>query len=358
VKTRQARYPVLIGSGILSELGAHLSGFSLSRKIALISDTNVAAIYSSLVQDGLEAAGFSVNAFWVPAGEESKTLDQAAQIYTWLIENKIERRSAIVALGGGVVGDLAGFVAATFLRGVPLIHLPTSLVAQVDSSIGGKVGVNHPLGKNLIGAFYQPELVFIDTETLGTLPRRELTSGWAEVIKYGMIADDELFSLLEGEVRSLKNLETEILNKVIRTCVQIKARVVEQDEREVSGYRMILNYGHTLGHALEAATGYQRFLHGEAVAIGMEGAARIATAMGLISEDILERQRRLIEAFSLPISYSDVALEAIQEAMSVDKKVAEEVVRWVLPVRVGAVVIRKDVPGSLVEKVMAEMGKS
>jgi 3-dehydroquinate synthase len=295
-----------------------------------------------------------VASYQVPSGEASKSLDAAARLYDWLVETGTERRDLVLALGGGVVGDLAGFAAATFLRGVRLVQIPTSLLAQVDSSVGGKVAVNHPRGKNLIGAFYPPSLVIVDSSTLSTLPARELSAALAEVVKMGVILDPQLFDLLEREAESLLRLEPAVVEQVVARSIELKAGVVQQDERE-SGPRAILNYGHTIGHGVEAASDYLLYRHGEAVAIGMEGAARLAAEIGSCPRDLAQRQGSLLRRFGLPLSYRGVAGDAILEAMSRDKKASRGRLTWVLPERIGKMAIRRDVPESAVERVVAEL---
>jgi len=256
-----------------------------------------------------------------------------------------------------MVGDLAGFVAATFLRGMPWIQVPTSLIAMVDASIGGKVAVNHPEGKNLIGSFYQPDLVLADPQTLTTLPQRELTSGWAEVIKHGLILDEEFVQFLESNMKGLTELEPELLTRAIARSAAIKAQVVSQDEKEKEGKRTILNYGHTIAHGLEAATRYKRFLHGEAVAIGMVGAARLSQRLGLLPSTIVQRQQTILREFGLPTGFSDLNVTEITRAMELDKKVKENAIRWVLLQNIGRTVIRSDVPHQDVLSVLRELAK-
>jgi shikimate kinase/3-dehydroquinate synthase len=344
VETKTQSYPLFVGYGLLDKLGEKMKKAALSGTATVISDENVFSIYGSKVAGILKDAGFAVNSFVVPPGEETKSMDYAIRIYDFLVERRAERDDIIIALGGGMVGDLAGFVAATFLRGMPWIQVPTSLVAMVDASIGGKVGVNHPEGKNLIGAFYQPNLVLADCQTLTTLPQRELTSGWAEVIKHGMILDEEFVQFLDGNVGGLTKLEPELLTQAIARSAAIKAHVVSQDEKERGGKRTILNYGHTIAHGLEAATRYKRFLHGEAVAIGMMGAANLSQRLGLLLSEAVERQQDLLKKFGLPTVFSGLDLTEITRAMELDKKTKEKAIRWVLLQDIGKVVIRSDVP--------------
>ncbi len=355
VETTTQSYPVFVGYGLLDKLGEKMKQGALSGTATIISDENVFSLYGSKIEGIIKNAGFAVNSFVVPAGEETKSTDYAIKIYDFLVEHRAERDDIIIALGGGMVGDLAGFVAATFLRGMPWIQVPTSLVAMVDASIGGKVGVNHPEGKNLIGAFYQPNLVLADPQTLTTLPQRELTSGWAEVIKHGLILDEEFVQFLESNVDKLTKLEPELLTRAVARSATIKARVVSQDEKEKEGKRTILNYGHTIAHGLEAATQYKRFLHGEAVAIGMVGAAKLSQHLCLLSSDAVERQQSLLQKFRLPTDFTGLDLTGITKAMEVDKKVKEKAIRWVLLQDIGEAVIRNDVPQRDVLAVLQEL---
>ena len=360
VVTASGCYPIFVGYGLLSKLGARLKDANLSGMVSIISDDNVFKLYGSNIVHTLQKSGFDVGSYVVPAGEQSKTYDTAVKIYDWVVERRVERDSAVVALGGGMVGDLAGFVAATFLRGLPLVHVPTSLLAMVDASIGGKVAVDHPQGKNLIGSFYQPLLVLSDVETLNTLLPRELTSGWAELIKHALILDADLFEFL---IRLDTNVYLfgsgpskleEVLEEAVARSAAIKAWVVSLDEKE-TGLRTILNYGHTIAHGLEAASGYDRFLHGEAVAIGMMGAAIISQRLGLIADDVINRQRMLLQKFGLPTSCNDVDLDRVLKAMELDKKVRKKAIRWVLLEGIGKVVVRDDVPQQIIIDVVKNL---
>ncbi|MBM3156822.1 MAG: 3-dehydroquinate synthase [Chloroflexi bacterium] len=343
VTTATESYPVFVGWGFLEQLGRRMRNAGLWGRAHIISDNGVFPLYGERVKKILEASDFVVDSFVIPHGERSKSFETAVGIYDWLVANRAERSDNIVALGGGVVGDLAGFVAATFVRGMPLVQVPTSLIGMVDSSIGGKVGVNHSRGKNLIGAFYQPRLVVADTQALATLPYRELTSGWAEVIKHAMIRDANLLETLERKVGGLLKLEGGITSEVVARSAVIKAKIVSEDEKERS-IRIILNYGHTIAHALEAATDYERFLHGEAVSIGMMGAAMISRQMGLVFQELVDRQQNLLRRFGLPVTCTDIDMERLLQAVELDKKVAGKKVRWVLLSAVGQPVIRDNVP--------------
>jgi len=363
VETATQSYPVFVGYGLLDKLGEKMKKAALSGTATVISDENVFSLYGSKVEGFLKDADFVVNSFVVPPGEETKNMDYAIKIYDFLVEHRAERDDIIIALGGGMIGDLAGFVAATFLRGMPWVQMPTSLVAMVDASIGGKVGVNHPEGKNLIGAFYQPTLVLADPQALTTLPQRELVSGWAEVSKHGIILDKEFFEFLETNVNRLTKLEPEALTRAVARSAAIKAQVVNQDEKEREGKRTMLNYGHTIAHGLEAATQYKCFLHGEAVAIGMMGAAKLSQRLGLLPSVIVERQRALLQKFGLPTSLPamrsnlKLSLAGVTRAMELDKKMKGKAIRWVLLQDIGRTVIRSDVPQKEVLAVLQELAE-
>jgi shikimate kinase/3-dehydroquinate synthase len=343
VTTATESYPVFVGWGILEELGRRMRNSGLSGTAHIVSDAGVFPLYGDRVTKILEDAGFAVDSLVVPQGELSKSFETAVKIYDWLVNCRAERGDNIVALGGGVVGDLAGFVAATFARGLPLVQVPTSLIGMVDSSIGGKVAVNHPQGKNLIGAFYQPRVVVADAQALTTLPKRERVSGWAEVIKHAMIRDSALLELLEERTDKLLALDGAVTSDVVARSAAIKAKIVSEDEKE-QGIRIILNYGHTIAHGLEAATNYERFLHGEAVAIGMMGSTMISREAGLLPQQIVDRQEGLLRRFGLPTTFSGVDIERIFRAMELDKKVRGKKVRWVLLRGIGQPVVRADVP--------------
>jgi shikimate kinase/3-dehydroquinate synthase len=355
VRTTSAAYPVFVAWGALPDLGRRLAQADLAGRAFLIVDAAVHERWGAAAEEALRSAGFGVAVHLIAAGEASKSLETAAAIYDWLVAKRAERGEAIVALGGGMVCDLAGFVAATFARGLPLVHVPTSLLAMVDAAVGGKVAVNHPQAKNLIGAFYQPRLVLADVSVLQTLPPRELTAGWAEVIKHALIMDEELLRLLEDNAEAVQRLDPELAEQVIGRSVALKAAVVSEDEREVTGRRTILNYGHTIGHGLEAAADYGGLLHGEAVAVGMSGAARIAVRLGILAPAIAQRQDALLARFGLPLCAPGVDRGKALAAMALDKKAQGGAVRWVLLEHIGQPVIRRDVPPPLVEEVVAEL---
>jgi 3-dehydroquinate synthase len=350
VNAESARYPVYVEWGALARLGERLREAGLSGAAHVISDDRVWHHYGEAVVASLRGAGFEADSYVVPAGEASKTLTTASHLYEWLASRRAERGHAVVALGGGMVGDLAGFTAATYLRGLPLVHVPTSLLAMVDASIGGKVAVNLSEAKNLVGAFYQPRLVVTDVSALTTLPAREITSGWAEVVKHALIMDPDLLSTLEARVADLRRLEPEVTTAVVRRNVELKAQVVSEDERETTGRRTILNYGHTVAHGLEAASDYEALLHGEAVAVGMTAAAEIGQRLGVTPPALAERQAVVLASFGLPQEVAGIDPERALAAMALDKKVSGRAVRWVLLEDVGRPVLRDDVPAALVRQ--------
>ena len=354
VRASSGSYPIWVGWGLLDQLGERVKRVLQPSAAYIITDEGV---YRPAMRAhiAMEAAGVATDMFVIPPGERSKTLETAQHIYTWLAERKAERGHLILAVGGGVVGDLAGFVAATYLRGMPFAQVPTSLLAMMDAAIGGKVAVDLDQGKNLVGAFYQPEFVLADVQVLETLPQRELASGWAEAIKHGLILDSGLLATFELQHGPVQALEREAATDVIRRSVAIKAQIISRDEKETLGVRVLLNYGHTIGHAIEAATGYNTFLHGEAVSIGMMGAAYISHAMGLMSEEEVERQRAVLERFGLPLSCRGADISAILDAMRSDKKTAGKAIRWVLLDGIGNAVTRNDVPDKIVREVLDKL---
>ena len=355
VRTPGGDYPVWVGWGILGELGVHVRRVLDPGTAYIIADEGSHS-HGRHAQLSMESAGVPAHLFVAPQGEVHKNLQTVRHMYDWLVGQRAERGHLIVAVGGGVIGDMAGFVASTYLRGMPFAQVPTTLLSVVDASIGGKVGVDLPEGKNLVGAFYQPRLVLADVETLQTLPRRELASGWAEAIKAGLILDAELFHTFESHGEEIRALDREVAGNAIRSAVAIKARVVSQDERESGGPRMLLNYGHTVGHALEAATGYTTLLHGEAVSIGMMAAAYISNELGLLAEGEVARQRSALEGFGLPVSFESADSSEVREAMRSDKKIAAGTVRWVLLDGIGNAVVRDDVPAEAVRRALERLG--
>jgi 3-dehydroquinate synthase len=350
VELGERSYPIAITSGDsgAGALARSVCGGSLAW---VVCDTNTRP-HAERVAASLAAAGFWAESHAIPPGEEQKCLATAALLYERLSDLRADRRTLVVAVGGGVIGDLAGFVAATYARGLPLFMAPTTLLAMVDSSVGGKVGVNLPAGKNLVGAFHQPVAVWIDTDTLATLPERELRAGLAEVVKYGVALDEAFFAWLEANVTAILARDPAALRYVVTRCCQLKASVVEKDEREVTGLRAVLNYGHTFAHAFEKVTGYGAWLHGEAVAMGMGCAARLAARRGLVSPDLPARQEALLKAFGLPAGWSGGQAEAVLEAMRADKKAEAGRLRFVLPSRLGEARLIGDVRDDEVRAVL------
>ena len=345
-------YPIVIGDGALGSLGAQVQaqGFKAGTKVLVVTNPVVNSHYGATALASLRAAGYDAQLLEIDAGEDQKTPATVALIHDAAFAQKLERGSLIVALGGGVVGDMAGFAAASWLRGIAVVQVPTTLLAMVDAAIGGKTGVNHPGGKNLIGAFHQPRLVLIDPQCLATLPPREFRAGMAEVIKYGVIGDGALFADLEaaGErLAAMDQLPPTLLQQILERSAAAKAKVVAADERE-GGLRAILNYGHTLGHVVEALCGYGTYLHGEAVAIGMVAAGELSLELGLWSADDQRRQRQVIAAAGLPVRWPELQAEAVLACLQGDKKVRDGRVRFVLPTALGAVEIRDDVSGQQV----------
>ncbi len=342
-----ASYDIFLGNNLLPKLAAFIKAQNFSHKALIISDENVGKIYGKALLQTLRAAGLSPMLYLVAAGETSKTLATADAIFTYAIKNGIDRHSPIFSLGGGVIGDLAGFIAATYMRGVTFLQLPTSLLAQVDSSVGGKVAINHRLGKNLIGAFYQPAAVFADVATLATLPIREIRAGLAEILKYGIIFDAKFFSYLETHTKKALQLLPETVLFMLKRSCTIKAEIVAKDEKE-NDLRRILNYGHTIAHAIEKETGYTRYNHGEAVAIGILGAAYISEALTMITPGTVKRVRCLIKRLGLPLFAVGCTLDGLYEAIFRDKKTINGNLYWILMQDIGKVCVRSDVPKSIV----------
>lgn len=329
-------YNIFIGEGVIAQVGTFLEDLSFKGRVAVVTDRKIDGLYGEGVRKSLKKAGFKYIMIQIPAGERYKTLKQINRIYDSLIQNRFERSDLLIALGGGVIGDMTGFAAATYLRGVAFIQCPTTVVAQVDASIGGKTGVDHPQGKNLIGAFHQPRFVCTDPAVLRTLQKREYLSGLAEVVKYGVIADEGFFQYLETHSKAIRGLDLEKVSYCIHRSSQIKAEIVEADERE-GGLRKILNYGHTIGHAVETLTGYRKVKHGEAVAMGMVAASRLAVSLGLLHEADVNRQIALLTAFGLPTRLPDLDPGDILDVMAGDKKVVGGEIYFVLPKKIGSV---------------------
>jgi 3-dehydroquinate synthase len=336
-------YRILVGSGILASAGRELAGLRVGRKVALVSDPGIMALHGRVVVDGLREAGFEVADVLLPEGEQAKSLDVARQGWDRLLEAGCDRTSTVVALGGGAVGDLAGFVAATYMRGINFVQIPTTLLAQVDASIGGKTAIDHPCAKNLIGAFHQPRFVLVDPSVLTTLPDLEFRSGLAEVIKHGIVLDAGYFADLERCLPALLRRDLPTLERVVAGSCRIKASVVERDEQEAE-LRHVLNYGHTIGHALEAVTGYGRWAHGEAVSLGIVAEAQVAERLGIAEPRTTERQVRLLEAAGLPVKGLGASPPTIIEALGRDKKARDGRVPFIFAPEIGAFRLVFDVP--------------
>jgi len=356
VSLGQRSYQILVGSGLLSEAGRHVAAIIPPGRVLIITDATVAELHLDRVSRSLSAAGFAVSTVTVPAGEQSKSFDQLSRLCDECFRAGLERRSLIVALGGGVIGDLAGFVAATYLRGIPFVQIPTTLLAQVDSSIGGKTGINLPGGKNLVGAFHQPALVLADVAALATLDARQFSSGLAEVVKHAMIRDAALFARLEAEAAKILARDPATLEEIVARNCAVKAAVVSSDERE-AGLRAVLNYGHTVGHAVESVASYGVYTHGEAVALGMAAAAAIARSRGYVDGAVVARQNHLLECFGLPIKLRrPLDAAALLEAMRHDKKIQAGRLRLVLPVAIGETRLVDDVTDDELRAAVSKIG--
>ncbi|MBM3944037.1 MAG: 3-dehydroquinate synthase [SAR202 cluster bacterium] len=354
VHTSSGDYPVWVGWGLLDQFGQRAKTL-LSLHAAYVVTDEGAYRHGRKVQTSLERVGIPSHFFVVERGEQHKTLDTIRLIYNWLASLKAERGHLVVAVGGGVVGDMAGFAAATYLRGMPFAQVPTTLLAMMDSSIGGKTGVDLPQGKNLVGAFHQPRFVLADVATLQTLQDKERRAGWAEAIKHALIMDEQLLRTFEEHAGSVMTLERETTTDIVRRSVAIKGRVVSQDEKETLGIRTLLNYGHTIGHAIEATTGYTKYLHGEAVSIGMMAAAYISRDLGMLTPKDVSRQKAVLSAYGLPTSTEGLDANALHAAIKLDKKVVGKRIRWVLLDGIGHAVVRDDVPADVVERAIAEV---
>ena len=345
-------YPILIGQGLLASVADIVMERTRATSVALLTHPHLARRFAAPVLDGFARRSVRADTILVPPGERHKNLATMARIYDRMIEARLDRRSVLVTLGGGVLGDVGGFASATFLRGIPFVQIPTSLLAQVDASVGGKTGVDLPAGKNLVGAFHQPSAVIIDTDTLRTLPLRELKAGLAEIIKYGIIRDKGFFDFVEASAKPILALQKEPLSRAIFRSCEIKAEVVSADETE-QGVRAILNFGHTIGHALEVVTGYRRYKHGEAVAIGMVSAALIGEEIGFTPTAVTTALVRTLHTAGLPFAFPrDVSVGSIHEAALRDKKTVSGQLRFVLASAIGTVEIAKEVPPTAVESAL------
>jgi len=349
VNLKERSYKILIGSGLLRRINDFIGSLGDMEKIMIITNPRVFSLYAKGIENQIRK-NYKVTTAIVPDEERAKSLKWAKFLYDKMVKEKMERGSLVITVGGGVVGDLGGFVASTYMRGIPYIQVPTTLLAQVDSSIGGKVAIDHPLGKNLIGSFYQPKQIIIDSDVLETLPEKEFKNGMAEIIKMAAIRDKELFSILEKKLYTISQ-DKVLLNKVIfRSCLH-KAKIVEQDEKE-KYLRAILNYGHTIGHALESLGKYHTLTHGEAVLIGMFLAAEISYKTGVCKKDVMDRQQNLIRLLGLPGKRLSFSIKKVMEAMERDKKVKKGKIRFVLTKDIGSAIIREDVPGEIVSSVI------
>jgi len=346
VELGKRSYDINIASGLLDRTGERLLSLPVSKNVAVITNSTVAPLYLDRVRNSLLRAGYRVNEIVLPDGEQHKTLETVSGIYDQLARMDFDRNCPVIALGGGVIGDMAGFAAATFLRGVPYIQIPTTLLSQVDSSVGGKTGVNLSEGKNLVGAFYQPGIVIIDPDVLVTLDPSELKAGLAEVIKYGVILDADFFAFLEKNMANLLALDHDALVHVIKTCCALKAEVTSQDEKE-KGLRSILNFGHTIGHAVETLANYQDYIHGEAVAIGMAAVAKLSVYWGLTDAAAVERLIGLLNKTALPIDLPSFSINYYLDVMLKDKKRAADGVKMVLMKRIGEVCLALKTPQDL-----------
>jgi 3-dehydroquinate synthase len=355
VKLGPRSYRIVVDAGILGRVGPELKGLGVGAKVALFSDAGILARLGDPVRRSLATAGFDVTVVELPAGEAAKSVEVASRGWDALLAAGLDRGSTVVALGGGAVGDLAGFVAATYMRGVNFVQLPTTLLAQVDASIGGKTAIDHPRAKNLVGAFHQPRLVLVDPAALTTLPEREFRSGLAEVVKHGIVLDADYFADLEKCRGALLAREIETLTRVVAGSCRLKANVVERDEQEAE-LRAVLNYGHTIGHAIEAVTGYARWTHGEAVSLGIAAEARLAERLGVGSRGTADRQIELLRAVGLPVRDSGAAPSAVLEALGRDKKAREGRVPFVLAPEIGRFTVVFDVPRKAVLETLQELG--
>tara|TARA_Y100000590_G_scaffold54821_1_gene57310 strand:+ start:7462 stop:9102 length:1641 start_codon:yes stop_codon:yes gene_type:complete len=350
VSTDSYEYTAHIGSDIIEKSAIeYITQQSSRSKTFIVTDKNT-LVHTRKLQLSLESSKIETSLFILNPGEQYKNIDTVNQIYQWLANNQAQRNDFILGIGGGVVGDITGFVAATFNRGLKYGLIPTTLLAMVDSSIGGKTGFNLKAGKNLVGSFYQPSIVIADISNLNSLPENQLASGWAEAIKYGLILDKNLFSIFQNNVTKIQSLEKNIVTKIIRRCIELKSSIVSADEKETSNQRIILNYGHTVGHAIEASTNYRDYLHGEAISIGMTVAANISAAIGLINTEIVKKQTLLLEAFNLPTKAPDLELDKIYSNMFRDKKIVNGKIQWILLQDIGKTQICDTVDENIVKK--------
>lgn len=351
IDLNEKSYSIMISSGSWSAFFDYIPDNLKNEKALIITDRNVYSYYFKDISAALDSMNMDYHVVIVPPGEKSKDFSAIEKLYTAALDFNLNRRSFIIALGGGVIGDLAGFVASTYMRGIPFIQIPTTLLAQVDSSIGGKVAVNHPMGKNIIGAFHQPKVVLINTDTLRTLPPRELSTGMAELIKYGLIYDQAFLKWLDSNLSLLMALDSDAMTHAIQRSCQIKASIVEQDEEEF-GLRKILNFGHTIGHAIESTAGYGKFNHGEAVALGMVVESYIALQKGLIDERYIQKLKSILNRSRLPVALPNLNIDSMIDAMRHDKKNIEGKITFVLPVGIGQVEVFDDITIEEIKKAL------
>ncbi len=353
VSTPNENYEIHVGQNVLKPFAQHLAELLPGRKAFLVSQPELLNLHGHAVTDALQQAGFITATYAIPDGETSKTLETAAGLYTHLAESGADRRSILCAFGGGVVGDLSGFAAATYMRGIPFVQIPTTLLAMVDSSVGGKTGVNHELGKNLIGSFYPPRAVCTDISLLRSLPEREYLCGLSEIVKAGVIEDTALFALIESEVEAIRRRDEQVLTSMIERAIAVKVRVVQEDPTE-RGVRAILNFGHTIGHALETVTDYEQYSHGEAVAIGMALVAKLSETLGYCPPEARNRLCSILEALGLPITYANIDAQQLIDVMAHDKKAIDGVVQFILLKDIGQVVYGQQVPTEALQSLLSE----
>jgi 3-dehydroquinate synthase len=352
VKLKEHSYPIIVGHRILTRLGRSLRRLHLGRDAVIVTNPLIKRLHGAALTEGLRKEGYAVKSFEVPDGEQSKSAAVAFHLIEKIARYDVRKKIFIVAFGGGVIGDLAGYVAAAYKRGIPYIQVPTTLLAQIDSSIGGKVAIDLPVGKNLVGAFYQPKMVFSDTDVLATLNQRQIRNGLAEAVKYGVICDPRLFSYLESHVSHLLEANPKVFKEVVLRCSRIKARVVMADEKETKGLRTVLNFGHTAGHAIEAAGKFEQYHHGEAVALGMRVAAELSTRLDMLEHEAAERMGRLLDKIGLPSRIRGVSVPAILRHMEHDKKFEAGKNKFVLAERIGKVKVVEGVPQPLIMSAM------
>ena len=357
VNLKERAYPIVIGNNLFSSIGKRLKSLKIGDDAIIISNAKIKKLYGIKLKKSLVKSGFSVNFELIPDSEKSKSQFQAFNLINKIAKLDVKKRFFIIALGGGVIGDLAGFVAAVYKRGINYVQVPTTLLGQVDSAIGGKVAIDLNTGKNLVGAFYQPKIVISDVNILTSLSKKQVKSGLSEVIKYAIIKDRSLFDYLNSNSKQILKLNKTMLEFLVRKCSAIKANIVQADEKETKGIRTILNYGHTIGHAIESAGGYKKYNHGEAIAIGMICAADISCKLGMLNLSSYNKIKNLISKYGLPTSIRGVRLNKILEAQTRDKKFINKKNRFVLPKKIGTVIVRENIPLGIIKKAIAERMK-